>query len=461
MATSTSTKYANLPDIDTQPDVYETPDAGDTAGLAYAFTGTQDPEAVNEAISMQDIAPSKALNKFRTATGENVEADSDDRRHGLVASVKEHRKTLYRNYLLNRLPNTGEHEFIRPEATFQETPVQRLRRLLFETQELAEELQSTVSDDGGGNSSLAGAQRRRLPPTSAELLTQVHSLQQELSQLSTQLSQNAAGIFKTRPGKDLVSHLALLQGHTAPTDSSAAAESTTTVAPKTTGTTTAALPPELVGQLERRVAELETLLGQGATTLGLTAAASASLPAPIDPGVGPQGVLATMRLLEAKISILAQPRHLESLSRRAKTLTQEFDALTAARDKSQQAAMANATAGETTTIGNAIDDEALDKINHLFNLVGKIDPLVETTPTLVTRLQSLQSLHREATLYTQTLRQCSADQTRIGDEMNTLRDIATQLQGNIKDNTATIEANMASLDQRIEALAQRMANLPS
>ncbi|KAJ1977048.1 hypothetical protein H4R34_003738 [Dimargaris verticillata] len=459
MAASTSTKYANLPDIDTQPDVYETPDAGDSAGLAYAFTGPQDPESTNEAISTQEITPSQALDKFRTTTGEDVDAgnaDNDDRRHALVASVKEHRKALYRNYLLNRLPNAGEYEFTRPEATLQETPVQRLRRLLFETQELAEELQSTGSKANGDDGSLASSHRRHSPPTSAELLTQVHNLQQELSQLSTQSSQSAPGIFKTRPGQDLVSHLAQLQGHTASTDSSASAGSTAA-----TPRTTSALSPEMLGQLERRVAELEALLGQGASTSGLTATASASLPAPIDPGVGPQGVLATMRTLEAKISILAQPRHLESLSRRAKALTQEFDILAAARDKSQQAAIATAASGTTHTIGNAIDDEVLDKINHLFDLVGKIDPLVETTPALVTRLQSLQSLHREATLYTQTLRQCSTDQTRIDDEMNTLRDIATQLQGNIKDNTATIEANMASLDQRIETLAQRMANLPS
>ncbi|KAJ1650786.1 hypothetical protein IWQ61_008497 [Dispira simplex] len=187
-----------------------------------------------------------------------------------------------------------------------------------------------------------------------------------------------------------------------------------------------------LGTLEKRLAELEGLVGISVhdEVQSLTQEGS---------------VLDTLYNLEDKVRLLAQPRHLESLSRRAKMLTQEFEKLTAAR----------ASRGNQ----EGIDDEVLDKVNRLFDMVQRVEPLIETTPAIIARLQSLQSVHLEATLVSQTLRQCSDEQTSISEELKVLQEISERLQSSIVENTSTIEENVQNLDERIKSLHQRIDKL--
>ncbi|RKP39512.1 Dynamitin-domain-containing protein, partial [Dimargaris cristalligena] len=187
-----------------------------------------------------------------------------------------------------------------------------------------------------------------------------------------------------------------------------------------------------ISQLEKRIADLESLLG-------LTSASS-------DPNqLQGRGILFVMQDLESKVKLLAQPHHLDGLSRRTKVLTQELEKLAAARARTENS--------------SHLDDEVLEKINTLFGLVGKIDPLIDTVPSVVARLQSLQSLHLDASLVSQNLRQCTQEQTKFGEDTKALLDISNQLQDNIRTNTATIQSNVESLDVRITDLVQRAEKL--
>jgi hypothetical protein len=59
------------------------------------------------------------------------------------------KRALYRSYLsLNTAPGetiaSGEYEVLPREPALQETPVQKLRRLMFEVQELVEEMTEVI-----------------------------------------------------------------------------------------------------------------------------------------------------------------------------------------------------------------------------------------------------------------------------------------------------------------------------
>ncbi|KAJ1660951.1 hypothetical protein IWQ61_000166, partial [Dispira simplex] len=183
MAATASSKYANLPDIDTQPDVYETSD-NDSGLTAYSFLKPQDPEVGHEDIDTQRVSAEDALHKFQTATGDSAQDPISTR-------SRQHRAALYRNYLLHVLPNEGEFEVKGSgQDALRETPVQKLRRLLFETQELTNELQEQAADSDGS--------------MSGNLLTQVTALQQELTHLSISAEgsgESTSAIFQTPSGK--------------------------------------------------------------------------------------------------------------------------------------------------------------------------------------------------------------------------------------------------------------------
>ncbi|KAJ1926341.1 hypothetical protein IWQ60_003866 [Tieghemiomyces parasiticus] len=408
MAASTANKYSNLPDIDTQPDVYETPESAD--GLAaYSFLKPAEPEARNDDIDGHTVSAAQALARFREATGEDPEGKGNE----AATLARRHRSALYHHYLRQTLPNDGELEVSRGSVSVDETPVQRLRRLLHETQELADEL-------GAAPESTSESQRA--------LFAQASVLQRELSGLSSQLQDDqsaTAGIFATNPGRSLLNSLQRLE--VVSSDPEPVPSASVTVK-SNLSTPDAAY----MGKLENRVAELEQLLGQRLTSEGAH-------------GLRGRGLLEVMGSLEGQVRLLAQPRHLESLSRRAKAVTQDLEKLAAVR--AQDEGVIN------------LDDEVGEKINRLFAVVDRVDPLIETAPAIVARLQSLQALHLEASVVGQTLRQCSESQTKIAEDTKVLQEIGTQLLANMKENTTTIQSNLTSLDGRVRDLTRRLEAL--
>ncbi|ORX69057.1 hypothetical protein DL89DRAFT_323217 [Linderina pennispora] len=143
MSTSTASKYANLPDIDReQPDVYETPD------VPQDEMNLDEPEVpVSEDISTSAVSSS---------------GDVDS-----ATALKKYQSSLLRTLQLESL--SGDLE-VSSQSALSETPEQRLRRLVFETQELRAQLEQ----DGNGK------QEKK----AVALMQLASGLQEELGQLS-------------------------------------------------------------------------------------------------------------------------------------------------------------------------------------------------------------------------------------------------------------------------------------
>ncbi|KAI8066714.1 hypothetical protein BC940DRAFT_239921, partial [Gongronella butleri] len=186
-----------------------------------------------------------------------------------------------------------------------------------------------------------------------------------------------------------------------------------------------------VADVDERISRLEKLIG---TSAGQDLDA---LPA----NLASTSFVHSLSKLEQQISLLAQPRHLDTISRRIKVLVPELERLhelkTGGRKDhafglaglataSTASAGAGAGSGSASGAGSSKDDhgnlsnDIEDKVNKLFSTMEKVDPLLNLTPALLTRLKALQGLHSEAAIFSRTLKVISEEQTRMDDELKSL-----------------------------------------
>nr|CAG8629722.1 11046_t:CDS:10 [Entrophospora candida] len=348
-------KYINLPDIDTQPDVYESPDTpeeNDTVdGGNYL-----DLEEPNENIVKEKISVGEAVDKFK-----------DTRR----------KKNMYKVYVKRPVLDTNEYEYISKEPTLQETSVQKLRRLIFEAQELEEELEKDKDDES-----------KPKKPLHSAMVEQLSSLQKDLSRLSQNIDKDASTATETN-------------GHNL---DDAITKNTARV--HTLAKTV---------ELDDRIAALEKLVGtahgQNFEDLSIS--------------ITNTNLIAAIDKLDQHMQILAQPRHLESISRKAKTLVGE-----------------------------------LEKVNELKNKeLSNVDPLMSIAPALVNRLKSLQQLHQEASVFSETIKMLTSEQNKISEELKSLDGVAEKLEKSFEINDKAIQQNIDVVDSRVTDLAGRLDKL--
>ncbi|KAI9498741.1 Dynamitin-domain-containing protein [Zychaea mexicana] len=130
-----ASKYSALPDIDDQPDVYETPDSGDVAHATTLGDQSSDEDDGNENVVRSRVSVKDASARFKDSVVESSGIDFTDR-------LTRRKKAMYRSYV--RRPaalETSEYELLPKDLELQETSIQKLRRLMFEVQELNEEVE--------------------------------------------------------------------------------------------------------------------------------------------------------------------------------------------------------------------------------------------------------------------------------------------------------------------------------
>lgn len=176
-----------------------------------------------------------------------------------------------------------------------------------------------------------------------------------------------------------------------------------------------------LSDVDERIARIEKLVGSSsgqALDEMPSTLASASL-------------INSLARMEQQVAVLAQPRQLEMVARRVKGLISDLDRLNELRSGRKETAavmgfgMSNNLNGQNANgntdsnkEGNSADVEA--KVNKLFTTLEKVDPLLNLTPVLLTRLKALQSLHSEAASFGQSVKVISEEQTRMTDELKSL-----------------------------------------
>ncbi|KAL7749853.1 hypothetical protein RI367_004729 [Sorochytrium milnesiophthora] len=413
-----TSKYEGLPDIDTQPDVYESHDAGvaDNDNTADNYTlDAADATHASEDIVSDRLTPREASAKFANAV---VDASGADFSGSLAGSRRAYRTRT-------KLPG----DFTATTDDYQvETPIQRLKRLQAESRQLMEDLAAAEYGDAKPVQGFS----------SAEVLAQLEQLQRDLEGMNGTAAASASAMVKdVQMSKVLMDHLKAFREtsatgagpHSPPppqdTRNSATSNMVTYELYYSPETSTLVRSTKLA-DMDQRLSSIEKLLGNRIDTDAV-------------PNVP---LMQLINRLDQHVSALVQPRQLDLLARRVKTVLADLE----------RTAELKKRAAESAT-------KKRHNIAAIYSVTEKIDPLINIAPALLHRLQSLQTLHNEANLFSANLKRVVDDQAKMSMDLQQTADILRNLEQSIQVNGATIQKNVERIEERLAKVVQQTERL--
>ncbi|KAG8728766.1 hypothetical protein FRC11_010241 [Ceratobasidium sp. 423] len=183
-----------------------------------------------------------------------------------------------------------------------------------------------------------------------------------------------------------------------------------------------------VVDMDRRIAQLEKLIGASGTSLD----ESSPLPQPLLPH---------LTRISTLLTLLAQPRHIDSISRRLKLLLTDLERY-------------NASAAPSAPVA-----PLPPALAELAPLLQRLAPHIATIPAVLARLRTLSALHASAAGFGDAVSGLEEDQRRLRAGLADLEEAVKGLEGSITDNSGTITRNVEGLEARISSLEERLAGL--
>ncbi|CDZ97190.1 Dynamitin [Phaffia rhodozyma] len=453
-----SSKYADLPDIDTAPDVYETEDVPPER-IQYAEDSDDDiinptsARAIQKAKDAQDreYPDESPLPDFNLAGA----------KFGALAAKT---YSLYptpvqtcRNPTLAgpSLPSGLEHSALLPIDD--EPPRARLRRLRFEMSELEEQLtaESSILTNGDDRSS-----EDKKENNVKDMLRELKGLVGGLNKLDA----DGARLAVDQNGKSWEDRIRVLgqnlENARGLSDSTPASQE----AKKSSETVRSISEEEKsrkVGEIDRRLAELESAIGVGRTGLDDTQ----TLPAPLLP---------TVQKLDHLLTLLTQPRHLDAISRRIKLLLTDLDRAQATSSSTNNS---NPSLTDTTLLSDphnrrsathlyssdhtssSLTVAQIQKIDSLSSMLPKIQPILPILPPLLARLHSLSDIHSASSSFGSTLTRLESEAVRLKESSVDLKAIVDQMEGSLKENETRVEGNFRAIGERVGNVLRRVEAL--
>ncbi|EIW63439.1 uncharacterized protein TRAVEDRAFT_161761 [Trametes versicolor FP-101664 SS1] len=435
-------KYANLPDIDTAQDVYETEDTFPTA---------QDSKGDSSDDEASAPARGHGRGKGGEASGrEELDASSVDPEEASKkfkkAEKKHHRPKVQYVYP----PSPSPEDESRPVSpTRSSIPLsQRLRLLQAEVASLETELSDPTNP-------LLRKEKEAGNADPGELIRGMVDVKRRIEQIS-----------KAREGRGKL--VSAVLGESDTEDASEAATAVKREAAKNAeGAESVPVPaivipraPEVrdIAEMDKRVGELEKLVGSSSTALDELA----PLPPPLLP---------LLTRLSAQLTLLTQPRHIDSISRRIKLLNSELERTSGA--SGSQAHNASQRRGASThhqpasgsvsspasatppapTASSAVLQEQLAPV------LSRLAPLLPHIPHILTRLRTLSALHTSAAGFQKTLEGLEEEQRRTRGALEELQRAVEGVEKSLTENETLVRGNVRELEERIEGVGRRMDDL--
>ncbi|CAO3691610.1 unnamed protein product [Umbelopsis ramanniana] len=445
-----SSKYSTLPDIDDQPDVFETEDSvGNDHIRSFESQEAQYSDDENEDVDKQGVPLRDAASRFQGAVVDASDTDFSDR-------LTRRRKAMYRTFIKRSTLETSEYELLPKDPTLHETSLQKLRRLQYELQELSDEVEKKKEDE------VIGTEVRQ-----GDLLSQISYLQSDLSRISSSLAgrgddEQDGLTAQAAEARQLIKQLEVYKSIVAADDNGSNEQKEVSHTKDAKGET---LTYELfynpktaqhfkqaqIVEIDSRIAKLEQLIGYS----------SGDNVDSLPNNLSSTSIVALVSKLEKQMTVLSQPRHLDMISRRVKLVNTELDKLNELKNGKGDAGNNSNYGNNNQKNGeaNAVPDATDDKINALFDIMKKAEPMLNITPAVLTRLKALQGLHTESATFSESIKMISEEQAKITDELENLGGVSNKLQKSFQENDANIQANMQIMDDRMTELLRRINNL--
>lgn len=191
-----------------------------------------------------------------------------------------------------------------------------------------------------------------------------------------------------------------------------------------------------VAEMDKRVGELEKLVGSVGATLDESS--------PITPPLLPM-----LTRLNSQLMLLTQPRHIDSISRRLKLLLSDLERVSAAQAQKRQSQQPG---GTIIIPGTATQDALLP-------LLTRLAPSLPHIPHILTRLRTLSALHASAGEFQGTMAALEEEQRKTKDALEALKSAVGDVEASLEANKGTVAGNVQGLEDRVDRVLTRLEEL--
>ncbi|KAL1687527.1 Dynamitin-domain-containing protein [Schizophyllum commune] len=401
-----STKYANLPDIDTAPDIYETEE---TFNSNVANSKADDDE---------DDIPSRSRMRTTDSTPRQANPDELDTRtvNPEDAQKKFRKAEQRRERFRSRYTYPPSPSRSRSRSPSKERPLPISKRLLAIQAEL-ESIEAEVS----GSAKEKIVSEENIDP--GELIRGLTDVRRRLGQIKKD-KEGRGRLVEMITGEEGEG-----KGVGEKEDGGEGKEKTKKGEKEEVRS---------VVEIDKRVGELEKLVGAATTVLDETT----PLPAPLLP---------MLSRLHSQLTLLTQPRHIDSISRRLKVLLTDLDRVSQAQHGHRR------HPSQSKDQSQAAVPSPLSE--QLMPLLNRLSPALPHIPHILTRLRTLSQLHTSAAEFQSTLEGLEEEQRKMRETLNDLESAVASVENSLKENRDLVKGNVEGLDSRVDDVVKRLEAL--
>ncbi|KAK7952443.1 uncharacterized protein PG986_008171 [Apiospora aurea] len=422
-------KYSALPDLDTAPDIYETPELTDDNSTVPTATGRShsdeefdDDDDDTDGISRSRLRIDQARSRFLPARVDARDVDFSDR---LNTKRKSYKTSSRRQKVLE--DGTQQIGDLSDEDESEDLE-RKLARLKREIEEAKEEYSKQQQEQSSGDGDV---QEEDLASLSRAL--------DEMSTAPTKRTTPTAVPATTKPAETASEAMSSANGATY----------TVTYAPDYEQSHALAK----AADFDRRLVLLEKAIG----------IASSALPDAEDSRM-PRAIMPTLDTLQKQIFTLseASTTSLDSISRRVRTLSLDAEQLAKNRKaaKDAQEALVSPGGGPAEPL-ESDSSEQTAKVNALYGTLPTIESLSPLLPPLLDRLRSLRAIHADAAVASETLERIETSQGEMASEIQQWRSGLEKIEGAMREGDGAMESNMKVVEGWVKDLEAKMAKLSS
>ncbi|OBT89889.1 hypothetical protein VE02_01500 [Pseudogymnoascus sp. 03VT05] len=430
-------KYAALPDLDSAPDIYETPSLTDdnstapdgtarSGSASSHYTDFDSPPGTpshSPQISRARLHTDAARSRFEPSLVDAKDVDFSDRISG---KKKSYRASSRRVRVL--ADGTREMGDLSDEEDGEglERKMARLRREVEEVRVEAEQRRRGREGRGEEGEEEVEDEAVGLSRLLEELVRPVVGAEGKAARLSKALS-------KPLPPAEAAPTSGPASKQT--TDAAGPATYTVTYAPSYDPTHTLA-----------RITTFDTRLASLESALGLPPAGSNAI----------HPVLPALTTLSQKLAVIgsATPSSIDALSRRVRALTAETEKMAAVKEAARAATPGGAADGEKDE-----DDEQAAKINALFGTLATIEGLAPLLPGVLERMRSLRKVHADAAGAQGEMEEALRRQEEMGAEIEKWRVGLERVEEAVREGERVGGENVKTVEGWVRELEERVKNL--